>query len=171
MPCGEFTAQLWARLEPVYRAKFRQAMDQVAQVSQKAARDPVRVKISNDDMIDDPLTSKFIVEILGLFDASAKKARMSFGQRNADQWEVRSEPVYKQLRQHAIKLVQSTIDDMLATTEAEANQIVEQMRTDLLEGQQAGETLKSKTDRLARHFGSESRWKARRIAVTESARG
>lgn len=162
------TSALWSDLEPIYTAKFRA---ELIRLVRKSANDPIKVKITNDDLIDDPLANKFVVEFMALFDKSARKARLSFGQKTADTWDIQSQAVYKQIREHAIKLVQSTIADIQAETEAEANRIIDEFRTELLEGQKRGETLKSKVNRLARYFGEQARWKARRIAITEASRG
>lgn len=158
---------LWARVEPLYRAKLNAEMTQL----QTKARNPIVVNVSNDDLIDDPLVKKFILEIISQFDASAKKAVLQFGQRNADDWEIRNQAVYDQIRKHAIKLAQSTIQEMLITTDEELARVLEEIREEMLAGQLGGETLKEKVDRIAKYFGEESRWRARRIGITESARG
>jgi len=158
---------LWKRFEPRYRAQIEAEMSQL----QAKARDPVIVNVSNDDLIDEPLVKKFILEIIAQFDASARKALVQFGQVNADQWEVRNQAVYDQIRQHAIKLAQSTIQEMQVSTEEEVKRVLEEIRQEMLLGQTGGETLREKVDRIAKYFGEESRWRARRIAITESARG
>lgn len=157
-------SSFWWRLQPIYKAKFAMAMGPV----QKRMPEPIRVQLTHD--IEDPLIRRFVLDIVGMFDASARRARVKIGQKDADQWEIRSQSVYEQIKQHEIKLAASTINDMQAATADEAERIVEQMRTELLAGQKAGETLAAKTERLAKFFAETARYKARRIAVTESAR-
>jgi hypothetical protein len=158
-------SQLWWRLEPIYRMKFKVA---AGAFTTKQMPGP-GVHITHD--VADPLVRRFVFAIEGLFDASARRARLSFGQKDIKDWEIRDKAVYEQIKRHEIKLAQSTIDDLQAATVQEAQKLITEMQQELLEGQQAGETLKDKTDRLAKFFGEAARNKARLIAITESARG
>ena len=157
-------SSFWWRLEPIYRAKFRQAAGPVM----KRMNDPIRVQITHD--MADPLVKRFVVDIIGMFDKAARQARISLGQRDAASWDIRNVSIYDQIKQHEIKLAESTISDIQAATADEAQRLIEQMQVELLAGQKAGETLADKTDRLAKFFAESARWKARRIAVTESNR-
>ncbi len=157
-------SSFWWRLQPIYKSKFSMAMGPI----QKRMPEPIRVQITHD--VEDPLIRRFVIDIVGMFDASARRARIKIGQKEADQWEIRNQSVYDQIKNHEIKLAASTINDMQAATADEAERILDQMRTELLAGQKAGETLASKTERLSKFFAETARHKARRIAVTESAR-
>ena len=157
-------SSFWWRLEPIYRAKFKQAAGPVL----KRMGDPIRVQITHD--MADPLVKRFVVDIIGMFDRAARQARLSLGQRDAGSWDVRNVSIYDQIKQHEIKLAESTINDLQAATADEAQRLLEEMQKELLEGQKAGETLANKTDRLAKFFAETARWKARRIADTESNR-
>ena len=162
---SKLLAAVWWRLEPIYRIKFETASG----YDRKQMSNPMRVHITHD--IADPLLKQFVVNILGIFDASARKARVRLGQQDVADWDIRNVSVYDQIKRHEIRLAMSTIDDIQASTADEAQRLIKQMQQDLLEGQKAGDTLKDKTDRLAKYFGEMSRWKARRIAITESSRG
>lgn len=158
-------ASVWWRLEPIYRIKLQTASG----YTQKQMSGPMQVHITHD--VADPLLRQFVVSILGIFDASARRARVRLGQQDIADWDIRNVSVYDQIKNHEIRLATSTIEDMQAATAEEAQRLVKEMQQDLLEGQKAGDTLKDKTDRLAKYFGEMARWKARRIAITESARG
>jgi hypothetical protein len=154
---------VWKRLKPIYEQKIRTSLGPALKLA------PVVTGLFQTQEEEDT-TKRFIATFDAQMDASARKARINIGQQTADDWEIIDDPVYEQILTGNIQLCQDTVDDMVKTTGNGYAKIMYDMRQQILESQASGETLLSLTNRLATYFDENSRWKARRIAHTESAR-
>lgn len=155
---------VWRSIKPFYVQRFQNEFKPVLKLA------PSGVQATFTANKDQSEVAKFIATITAQMDQSAHRAQVDYGLQDAGEWSVVDTNVYDQIIQHQIELCQSTIDDMVAATNMAYEQIAGQLKKELLESQKTGETLLSLTDRLSQFFDEDSRWKARRIAHTESAR-
>lgn len=112
------------------------------------------------------MASKFIPYIDGYIDMGGRFALASLGQQPADDWLVNAPEVLQAARTATLDLCEETIQKFLSGTEAE----IARVRDDLGDSLDAGETARETVNRVAKWMKPEARWRARRIAVTESAR-
>ena len=112
------------------------------------------------------LASKFIPTIEAMIDEAGKSLLVSLGQADADTWLVRNPEILNNAKTAAFDLCNDTIDTFVQDT----LKTIDAMRAELSASIASGETGGDLVDRLSRYVDSESRWRARRIAVTESAR-
>lgn len=157
--------EVWDELKLVVEARIAQAM---GSVTMKAGKFGVTVHDLTAHL--DPKVKRFVVAIDGEIEAGGLKARVGLRQKDAGEWDIRSTAIYDQIRTHVIKLAESTLADIKASTLEETQRAITEIQGEVLAGQQAGENLRDRVKRIEKFFGEESRWKARRIAVTEASR-
>lgn len=157
--------EAWDELKLVIMARIAQAM---GEVTMKASRFGMSVTDTNDHL--DPKIKRFVVAIDGEVEAAGLKARVKIRQKDAGDWDIRNTAIYDQIRSHVIKLAESTLADINASTLEETQRQVEAIREEVLAGQQSGENMRDRIKRIEKFFSEESRWKARRIATTEASR-
>lgn len=128
------------------------------------------------------MAAQFIPFIEAYVDQGAQFARSEIGLQDADEWLVRNPQALFSARNAAMDLCQETIDnfvddlnrEILSVREDErdalAAQIRDAIRRDIATGIAQGETQGEVVNRVAKWLNDESRWRARRIATTESAR-
>lgn len=157
--------EVWDDLRIVVESMFAQAN---GEMTLKAGR----FVVNEVDLAAtlDPKQKRFVISIDGEIEAAGLRARVGLRQKDAGEWDIRNTSIYDQIQRHVIKLADSTVADIKASTLEEAKRAVNEMRSEVLAGQQAGENLRDRVKRIERFFGEESRWKARRIAVTEASR-
>lgn len=155
----------WDELKLVVEARIAQAMGSMTLKAGKYG-------VTDHDMTAhlDPKVKRFIVAIDGEIEAGGLKARVGLRQKDAGEWDIRSTAIYDQIRTHVIKLAESTLADIKASTLEETQRVISEIQGEVLAGQQAGENMRDRVKRIERFFGEESRWKARRIATTEASR-
>lgn len=112
------------------------------------------------------MASQFIPYIDAYVDAGGKFARSELGLQDADDWLVKNPYAVESARQAAFDLCDETVANF---TEALGGQI-QILRDEVAESIARGETTGDTVDRISKWMNDESRWRARRIAVTESAR-
>jgi hypothetical protein len=127
----------------------------------KKAIDPIDPFMAAQNM-----ASQFIPYINSYLDQGANVARTEMGLQPADDWLVRNPSALFSARNAAYDLCQETVDSFLT---ASANEI-DRLRQEAARSIAAGETAGDLVDSMAKWFNDESRWRARRIANTESAR-
>lgn len=155
----------WDDIKLVIEARIAQAM---GEMTMKAGR----YTVTENDLTAhlDPKVKRFVVAIDGEIEASGLRARVGLRQKDAGEWDIRNTSIYDQIRRHVIKLAESTLADINASTLEETQRVVTEMRNEVLAGQQAGENMRDRVKRIERFFGEQSRRKARRIATTEAVR-
>jgi len=112
------------------------------------------------------MASQFIPYIDAYIDQAGRFVLTELGQQDADQWMIRSPEVVEAARAATLDLCQETIDSFLSGTNREIGKVREEIAESLANGERPG----SLTDRIAAWMEPEARWRARRIATTESAR-
>lgn len=112
------------------------------------------------------LAGKFIPIIDSWIDEAGRAALVSLDQQNADQWLVRNPQILNQAHGAILDLCKETID----TFQRDLMTTLDGMRADLAASIESGETGGELTDRISQWVDENARWRARRIAVTESAR-
>ena len=112
------------------------------------------------------MAAQFIPYINSYIDQGAKFAQAELGLDPAEDWMVRNPEALRSARNAAYELCQETVDSFLV---ASADQI-DRLRFEAASSIAQGETAGDMVDRMARWFNDEARWRARRIANTESAR-
>ena len=112
------------------------------------------------------MAGKFLPIITAYIDEAGQAALVELDQADADQWLVRAPHVIDAAKTAELKLCAETIKSFLDATE----NTIQQIRTELADSIETGETMGDTVNRLSRWLKDESRWRARRIAVTESAR-
>jgi hypothetical protein len=155
----------WAKLRPLI----------VSWISQAMGADTLKAKRFGVSQLDttahlDPEAKRFIVSIDGEIEAAGLRARVSTRQKDAGEWDIRNTSIYDQINRHVIKLAESTVADIKAETIEEARRVVSDIQQEVLAGQQSGENMQKRIRRIEQFFSETSRWKARRIAVTEASR-
>lgn len=112
------------------------------------------------------MAAQFIPFVSGYIDEGGKFVRTELGLQDADDWLVRNPDAIRSVRTAAFDLCQETIDNFLADGNAEVDRLREEAARAISRGETAGDLV----DRMSQWFNEESRWRARRIANTESAR-
>lgn len=112
------------------------------------------------------LAAKFIPVITGWIDESGRSALISLDQQNADDWLVRNPHILEQARTATLDLCKETID----TFQRDTLKTLDAIRAELAASIESGETGGELTNRISQYVDENARWRARRIAVTESAR-
>lgn len=112
------------------------------------------------------LSAKFLPIITGWIDEAGREALLSLDQQNADDWLVRNPHVLEAARTATLDLCKETVD----TFQRDTLKTLDGIRADLAASIESGETGGELTNRLAQWVDENARWRARRIAVTESAR-
>jgi len=112
------------------------------------------------------MASQFIPYIDAYIDQGGRFVLGELGQQNADDWLIRSPEVVESARAATLDLCEETIQSFLSATTAE----IERVREEIAESLEAGEPAGNLTDRISAWMQPEARWRARRIATTESAR-
>ena len=112
------------------------------------------------------MAAEFIPIIEAWIDESGRSFLVSLGQQDADQWLVRAPEVIEAARNATLDLCQETIDQFTSDT----LRTLEGMRMDIAASIEAGETAGELTNRISTWVKDNARWRARRIAITESAR-
>jgi len=112
------------------------------------------------------MAAQFIPVIEAWIDESGRSFLVSLGQQDADQWLVRAPEVIEAARNATLDLCQETIDQFTTDT----LRTLEGMRADIAASIEAGETAGELTNRISTWIKDNARWRARRIAITESAR-
>lgn len=132
---------------------------------------PGQVSIQLDDPLYNPDVQRFIMDIQATIDAAAHKARVQIGLKDAADWYVAGTSTWSQIQNQAISLCRETVNEMQAVTGERYDQIIARVRAATLKNQTTGATSAELVKELGQAFSEESRWRARRIARTESARG
>jgi SPP1 gp7 family putative phage head morphogenesis protein len=112
------------------------------------------------------MAASFIPYIDAYIDEGGRTLLAELGVDNADDWLVKNPQAIEAARTATLALCQETVDTFLE----DMNRTMDGIRQDLAESIESGETAGDAVDRLAKWVNDESRWRARRIAVTESAR-
>jgi SPP1 gp7 family putative phage head morphogenesis protein len=112
------------------------------------------------------MASQFIPYVDAYIDQGGRFVLTELGQQDADKWLVRSPEVVEAARAATLDLCDETIQNFLSATTAEIERVREEIAESLANGERPG----SLTDRIAQWMEPEARWRARRIATTESAR-
>ncbi len=112
------------------------------------------------------MTAQFIPYIQSYIDQGAQHVRAEMGFQDADDWLVRNPWAIQSARTAAFDLCQETVENFLIASGAE----IDRLRQEAARAISTGETAGDLVDRMSRWFNDESRWRARRIATTESAR-
>jgi SPP1 gp7 family putative phage head morphogenesis protein len=126
------------------------------------------------DQIDplDPLlgsqrmAASFIPYIDATIDLGGRTVLAELGQAASDDWLIRNPQAIQAARVATLALCEETVTTFLTDMNATLNG----MRQGVAESIATGETLGDTVERMAKWVNTESRWRARRIAVTESAR-
>lgn len=123
------------------------------------------------DPIDPLITAQkmaaaFIPYIDSYIDEGGRTLLAELGQQSAGDWLVQNPQAIEAARTATLALCQETVDTFLG----DMNKTMDGIRRDMAESFESGETAGDAVDRLAKWVNDESRWRARRIAVTESAR-
>jgi SPP1 gp7 family putative phage head morphogenesis protein len=112
------------------------------------------------------MATQFIPYVDAYIDQGGRFVLNSLGQEDADQWMIRAPQVVEAARTATLDLCEETIQNFLSAT----NREIDNVRQELAESIEGGETAGDAVNRVARWMNDESRWRARRIANTESAR-
>jgi hypothetical protein len=112
------------------------------------------------------MASRFIPYITSYIQDGGKVAVAEIGQQLADDWLVMAPEVIDAARTAALDLCEETVQ----TFTRDLNTTLEGIRGDIAASIQSGETAGDTVNRVAKWVDENSRWRARRIAVTESAR-
>lgn len=112
------------------------------------------------------LAGKFIPIIEAWIDEAGRSLLVSLDQQDADKWLVQSPETLRAARTAALDLCQDTIDEFTRDT----LRTLQGMRMDIAASIESGETAGELTARISTWIKDSARWRARRIAVTESAR-
>jgi SPP1 gp7 family putative phage head morphogenesis protein len=123
--------------------------------------DPIDITRASIDM-----AGKFLPIITSYIDEAGQAALVELDQADADQWLVRAPHVIDAAKTATLDLCQETLDSFTIRLGNELDAV----RRELADSLQSGETLGDTVNRVSRLIKEESRWRARRIAVTESAR-
>lgn len=153
---------------PLYRVA-RDILQAVGKWQLDFLRQLTRVKAAD---ATDPFTAAngmaqgFIPIITSYIDQGAKTAAAELSLQSADDWMIRNPDALRAARTAAYDLCQETIDSFLTSAGNEIDRLRQEAARSLAAGEPAGDL----TERMAQWFNDESRWRARRIATTESAR-
>ena len=112
------------------------------------------------------LANKFIPVIEAWIDEAGRSMLVSLDQQDADQWLVRNPEILRAAREATLDLCIDTVNTFTGKVLA----TLEGMRLDIAASIESGETAGELTNRISRWLEEDSRWRARRIAITESAR-
>lgn len=114
--------------------------------------------------------NRFLVEMFALVDQRAQQVSAELDQISADDIDLIHAPTWQAIQNATLALCKTTRDDLENATGREADKIISEMRSNLSEGIRGGESIGKLTKRLSQYFDANLRWKARRIARTESTR-
>lgn len=112
------------------------------------------------------MAARFIPYIDAYVDEGGQVVLAELGQQLADDWLVEAPQVLDAARGAALDLCEETVNSFLR----DLNTTLTGMRADVSASIASGETLGETVNRIDRYMDEGSRWRARRIAVTESAR-
>ena len=112
------------------------------------------------------LANKFIPVIEAWIDEAGRSMLVSLDQQDADQWLVRNPEILRAAREATLDLCIDTVNTFTGKVLA----TLEGMRMDIAASIESGETAGELTNRISQWVDADSRWRARRIAITESAR-
>lgn len=112
------------------------------------------------------LANKFIPVIEAWIDEAGRSLLVSLDQQDADQWLVRNPEILRAAREATLDLCIDTVNTFTGKVLA----TLEGMRMDIAASIESGETAGELTNRISQWLEEDSRWRARRIAITESAR-
>ena len=112
------------------------------------------------------LANKFIPVIEAWIDEAGRSMLVSLDQQDADQWLVRNPEILRAAREATLDLCVETVNTFTGKVLA----TLEGMRMDIAASIESGETAGELTNRISQWLEEDSRWRARRIAITESAR-
>jgi hypothetical protein len=112
------------------------------------------------------MAGKFIPIIEAWIDQSGRSLLVSLDQQDADQWLVRAPEVLQAAREAVLDLCNETVEQFTTDT----LRTLEGIRLDIAASIESGETAGELTDRISTWVKDNARWRARRIAITESAR-
>lgn len=127
-------------------------------------------RIGNATRVGDSGTARFIVQLRTVVDERAQQVMAELDQVPADDWDISQEETYRAIEKLAIDLCESTRADIEEATLQEAESVIDRIRQQIAEGMRAGQNIEKLTSRIGQYFDSNLRWKARRIARTESTR-
>lgn len=155
--------------EPLYRIA-RDILQALGKWQLRNLREFARIKAAGEPL--DPfmaaqnMAAQFIPYISSYIDQGAEHARSDIGLLPADDWMIRNPAALQAARLAAYDLCQETVDAFLIAS-GDQN---DNLRREAARSIAAGETAGDMVDRMARWFDEDARWRARRIANTESAR-
>ena len=118
-----------------------------------------------------PLAQEFVFGIEAIIDRTRSEIRYNYGLDDAGDWRIESMGTYEAIKSAALDLCDSTVADMEAATGRKIEDLIGEVRQDILAGQKAGITRGQLSNKIAQYFAETARWKARRIARTEASRG
>ena len=151
---------------PLYRIA-REQLQALGQWQLRALRQYTKAIEPTDPFLTaQNMAAQFIPYLNAYIDQGAQTVRTEMGFQDADDWLVRNPWAIESARTAAYDLCQETVDNFLIAAGAE----IDRLRQEATEAISRGETAGEIVDRMAQWFNNESRWRARRIANTESAR-
>lgn len=113
---------------------------------------------------------EFIVEFRAITRRRFEQVSAELRQIPADDWNISHEPTYQAIEQAELALCESTRADLENATMQQAGEVIDEIRQQIATGMRQGESIGKLTGRVAQFFDLNLRWKARRIARTESTR-
>lgn len=112
------------------------------------------------------MAAGFIPYVDATIDAAGRAILADLGQQPPDDWFVANPTAIEAARRATLDLCEETIESFLDSLNGE----IQKVRNEIAESVTEGETARSLVNRIARWMKPEARWRARRIANTESAR-
>lgn len=112
------------------------------------------------------MAGRFIPYIDAYIETGGTVARTELGLQNADDWLIRNPYAIEAARTATLSLCEETVSNFLGNLDDTLNGIRRDIAQSIDQGETTGETI----NRVARWIDDDARWRARGIAVTESAR-
>ena len=162
MPSGE---PLYKIARDVLQAVGRQKLREFMPYLRAKELDPMPI-------LDGALTmgARFIPYINSYIDEGGRVALAELDQQDASDWLVRSPHTIDAAKTAILDLCQETVETFGVDTIEQIEAVKQEIRNAVAGSIEAGETQGQMVDRVARWIDDNARWRARRIAVTESAR-
>lgn len=154
--------------EPLYRIArdvliatgkwYAQQSDMFARVKDVDPVDPLMAGLN--------MSARFIPYIDAYIDLGGSVVRSELGFAAADDWMINNPFAIEAARTATMALAQETVDTFLG----DLDRTIVGIRRDIAQSIEQGETAGETVNRVAEWIDDNARWRARRIAVTESAR-
>jgi hypothetical protein len=112
------------------------------------------------------MASQFIPYINAYVDQGGQFARAEMGLQDADDWMIDNPFAINAARNATLDLCQETVDNFIQAMNGQLDIVRREISEAIEQGETAGDTV----NRVAQWMNEDARWRARRVAVTESAR-